>query len=161
MGPRPSRRTRFLYERRMREMKDDLLKKIRTLFSTHTGLSGQPATDTEITDTEIQLNIKFNEQYVEFIKRFGGAFGGIDIHAFNNGALIGKATVTEMTEKFRSIYTDNLPEELVSAIVISDDDSGNSILINTAGEIFIYLHEEDVVEILYDLLNALLTKFFP
>lgn len=107
------------------------------------------------------MNIKFNEQYVEFIKRFGGAFGGIDIHAFNNGALIGKATVTEMTEKFRSIYTDNLPEELVSAIVISDDDSGNSILINTAGEIFIYLHEEDVVELLYDLLNALLTKFFP
>lgn len=142
-------------------MKEDLLKKIETLFNTHSGLSGQPATDTEIIDAEKKLNLKFNEQYIEFIKLFGGAFGGIDIHAFNNGSLIGKATVTEMTEKFRSAYTDKLPEELLSAIVISDDGSGNPILINTSGEIFIYFHEENEVQLLYDSLEVLLTKSFP
>lgn len=142
-------------------MKQDLLKKIRAMLSTQDGLSGQPATDAEINAAEKKLNVRFNEQYVEFIKLFGGAFGGIDIHAFQNGALIGKATVTEMTEKFWGTYADKLPEELVDAVVISDDGSGNPILINTTGEIYIYLHEEDEAELLYDSLEALLTKSFP
>lgn len=145
----------------MHEMKEDLLKKVNALFSTHEGLRGQPATDAEINAAEKKLNVKFNEQYVEFIKLFGGAFGGIDIHAFQNGSLIGKATVTEMTEKFWSVYADNLPEELVGAVVISDDGSGNPILINTKGEIYIYFHEEDETELLYDSLEALLTQSFP
>lgn len=142
-------------------MKQDLLKKVRAMLSTQDGLSGQPATDAEINAAEKKLNVRFNEQYVEFIKLFGGAFGGIDIHAFQNGALIGKATVTEMTEKFWGTYADKLPEELVGAVVISDDGSGNPILINTTGEIYIYLHEEDEAELLYDSLEALLTKSFP
>jgi len=98
---------------------------------------------------------------VEFIKLFGGAFGGIDIHAFQNGASIGKATVTEMTEKFWCVYADKIPEELVGAVVIADDGSGNPILINTTGEIYIYLHEEGETELLYDSLEALLTKSCP
>lgn len=145
----------------MHEMKEDLLKKISALFSTQDGLCGQPATDAEINAAEKKLNVKFNEQYVEFIKLFGGAFGGIDIHAFQNGSLIGKATVTEMTEKFWSVYADKLPENLAGAVVISDDGSGNPILINTAGEIYIYFHEEDEAELLYDSLEALLTQSFP
>ncbi|WP_071884440.1 SMI1/KNR4 family protein [Cronobacter condimenti] len=84
-------------------------------------LYGIPATDEEIANAEKELKIKFNEQYIEFIKWFGGAFGGIDIHAFNNGSLVGKATVVDLTQKFRKTYKDLDKSVLNAFYVISDD----------------------------------------
>lgn len=124
-------------------------------------LYGIPATDEEIANAEEKLNIKFNEQYIEFIKLFGGAFGGIAIHAFINGSLVGKATVVDLTQKFRETYKD-LDESVLNAFyVISDDGSGNPILMNSDGEIYIFTHDTYGMECLYSSLEALLIKSFP
>ena len=84
-------------------------------------LHGLPATDPEIEAAERALGVKFNADYIQFIRVFGGAFGGIEIHAFNNGALIGKATVTELTQWFRDAYLEAAGESWRDAYVISDD----------------------------------------
>ncbi len=123
-------------------------------------LYGIPATDEEIIQAETILNIKFNIQYIEFIKLFGGAFGGIAIHAFKNGSLIGKASVVELTQKFRNTYSD-LDESILRLFyVISDDGCGNPILMNTDGKIFIFYHDCYEMEFLYSSLEELLMKSF-
>ncbi|MED8265527.1 SMI1/KNR4 family protein [Escherichia coli] len=117
--------------------------------------------DEDITHAENILNIKFNDQYIQFIKLFGGAFGGISIHAFNNGSLIGNATVIDLTKKFRETYSDLDKDILNSFYAVSDDGSGNPILMNTDGEIFIFLHDSYEIEYLYSSLEELLMKSFP
>ncbi|WP_228884963.1 SMI1/KNR4 family protein [Stenotrophomonas rhizophila] len=91
-------------------------------------LYGLPANDSEIESAEQTLGVKLNADYIQFIKAFGGAFGGIETHAFNNGSLIGNATATELTERFRDAYLDSAGEQRRGAYVISDDGAGNPVL---------------------------------
>ncbi|MGR6057313.1 SMI1/KNR4 family protein [Escherichia coli] len=83
------------------------------------------------------------------------------IHAFNNGSLIGNATVIDLTKKFRETYSDLDKDILNSFYAVSDDGSGNPILMNTDGEIFIFLHDSYEIEYLYSSLEELLMKSFP
>lgn len=144
-------------------MNQELLERVRKEITSDQDmvLYGNPASDEEIARAENMLNIKFNDQYIQFIKLFGGAFGGISIHAFNNGSLIGNATVIELTKKFRETYSDLDKDILSSFYVISDDGSGNPIIMNTDGEIFIFLHDSYEIECLYGSLEELLIKSFP
>lgn len=144
-------------------MNQELLERVRKEITSDQDmvLYGIPASDEEINRAENILNIKFNDQYIQFIKLFGGAFGGISIHAFNNGSLIGKATVIELTKKFRETYNDLDKAILNSFYIVSDDGSGNPILMNTGGEIFIFLHDSYEIEYLYGSLEELLIKSFP
>jgi len=124
-------------------------------------LHGLPATDSEIETAEQILGVKFNADYIQFIKAFGGAFGGIEIHAFNNGSLIGNATVTELTERFRENYLENAGERWRDAYVISDDGAGNPVLMTAEGALHLYLHETGETELLYESLDQLLNQTFP
>lgn len=144
-------------------MNQELLERVRKEITSDQDmvLYGIPASDEDITHAENILNIKFNDQYIQFIKLFGGAFGGISIHAFNNGSLIGNATVIDLTKKFRETYSDLDKDILNSFYAVSDDGSGNPILMNTDGEIFIFLHDSHEIEYLYSSLEELLMKSFP
>ena len=142
-------------------MHPDLIEKIERTFTVHPGLRGCPATDEEIDTAENRLNVEFSAQYIEFIRLFGGAFGGISIHAFKNASLVGKATVVELTEKFRKTYGYGLHELPDDAYVISDDGCGNNILIHNTERLFIFLHETHEVDVLYNSLEELLLKSFP
>ncbi|MBW0627553.1 SMI1/KNR4 family protein [Escherichia coli] len=144
-------------------MNQELLERVRKEITSDQDmvLYGIPASDEDITHAENILNIKFNDQYIQFIKLFGGAFGGISIHAFNNGSLIGNATVIDLTQKFRETYSDLDKDILNSFYAVSDDGSGNPILMNTDGEIFIFLHDSYEIEYLYSSLEELLMKSFP
>lgn len=145
----------------MRPLKNEMQSKIKSFLLIHNNLMGSPATDHQIESAELALSTRFHPQYIEFIKLFGGSYAGISIHAFNNGPLIGKATVTELTTRFRENYnTQHLPQ-LDGAYVIADDGSGNPVLMNPAGQIFLYLHEEDELEPLYSSLDDLLKQTFP
>ncbi len=124
-------------------------------------LYGLPATDSEIETAEQTLGVKFNADYIQFIKAFGGAFGGVEIHAFNNGSLIGNETVTELTERFRDNYLESAGEQWRDAYVISDDGTGNPVLMTAEGVLHLYLHETGETELLYDSLEQLLSQTFP
>lgn len=142
-------------------MDKNLQKKITNFIMKDCDLHGRPATDKEISEAELELGLKFNEQYANFIKLFGGAFGGIEIHAFNNGDLIGNETVTELTKEFRKTYSEHLTDELMQSCAISDDGAGNPILINQDGHIIIFLHETGEVQKMHNSLEELLLKAFP
>lgn len=142
-------------------MNKQLVEKISALIMQDNDLHGIPASDKEIFDAESELGIKFDQQYIDFIKVFGGAFGGIEIHAFNNGEMIGDETVIELTKSFREAYYDHLTDELMQSCVISDDGAGNPILINDKGHIIVYLHETGEVEKMHNSLEELLQRTFP
>jgi len=141
-------------------MDNILRKRIENLVENDNDLRGRPATDNEIKDAEIRLNVKFDTQYIDFIKIFGGAFCGIAIHAFGNGDMIGDETVIELTQRFRK-YTPNLSSELISSYVISDDGAGNPLLISRNGHILIYFHDSGETEVLHTTFNDLLNQALP
>lgn len=143
-------------------LKTELVKRLETFLNEHESLLGEPATKEQITEAELKLGLKFSEDYVDFITKFGGAFGGIDIHAFCNGSLVGKETVVELTEWLRKNYSAGDPreEEALQSIAISDDGSGNPIIINKNGEVVIYYHDCDEREVLAPSLNQFIEDNF-
>ena len=84
-------------------------------FQDYPELNGIPASSEEIKHAENILRIKFHDDYIEFIKKFGGASAGLDIHAFHNSTLIGKETVIELTqglyESLDSLFKETLWSE--------------------------------------------------
>lgn len=112
-------------------------------------LAGIPASEEEVAQAEQRLGIHFHEDYVQFIRTFGGAYAGIAVHAFSNGSSIGKETVTDLTLEFRE-QCKELPcgELLQSSYVISMDGSGNPIFLNPAGEVLICNHDTGETEVL-------------
>ena len=72
-------------------------------FQDYPEFKGIPASSEEIKHAANILGIKFHDDYIEFIKKFGGASAGLDIHAFHNSTLIGKETVIELTQGFQKL----------------------------------------------------------
>jgi SMI1 / KNR4 family (SUKH-1) len=159
----------------MIKMNKELLDKIENFLKReeNSSLIGKPASIQEIKNAEKMLHVKFNDQYVQFIKLFGGAYGGLAISAFNNGDLIGKSTVIDLTLKFRKIFEEDIFDfngmefegesvELLlkNSYVISDDGSGNPILMNEQGKLFIFLHDSGEVELLNNSLEELLIETY-
>lgn len=108
-----------------------------------------------------RLGITFHHDYIKFIRLYGGSFGDVDIHAFENGSLLGSTSVIDLTLGFRELCAqDDLPD-LEDAIAISGDGSGNPILLSGTGQIFLYLHEEHEVELLTTSLESLIEQSFP
>lgn len=142
-------------------MPTELVARLEYLFAAHPSLRGQPATEAEIEASQQALGTVFAPQYAAFIKQFGGSFGGVDIHAFANGSLIGRETVTTLTLRFRERYGDVMPAELHDALVISDDGAGNPVLIARQGGILLYLHDEGEVEPLFPSLYDMMDAWLP
>jgi hypothetical protein len=144
-------------------MDDNLVNRIEKFLSKteFEGLLGKPASDKEIHNAEKTLNVKFDNNYIHFIKKFGGSCAGISIYAFSNGSLLGKETVVELTEMFRESLGDAIPNELIDAYVISDDGAGNPVLINKQGNVLIYFHDSLEIDFLHESLEEMLLKYFP
>ena len=53
-------------------------------FQDYPEFKGIPASSEEIKHAENILGINFHDDYIEFIKKFGGGSAGLDIHAFHN-----------------------------------------------------------------------------
>lgn len=143
-------------------LKTELVERLEAFLSKHENLLGEPATKEEIVEAESKFGIIFPEDYIDFITRFGGAFGGIDIHAFKNASSIGKETIIELTEWLRKNYSAGDPreEEAKQSIAISDDGSGNPIIINRKGEVVIFYHDCDEREVLASSLNQFIEDNF-
>jgi hypothetical protein len=142
-------------------MREDLLKRVAENMENNTHLCGQPASDQEIRNAEAILSVKFSDQYIEFIKRFGGAYVGINIRAFNNGFMVGKETVIDATLRFRRDFHDELDSELEKMYVLSGDGCGNPFLMDQHGAIYIFYHDSGERELVYGSLEDLLEETFP
>jgi len=109
-------------------MKEELMKRIEYFFEKHPELKGVPATPKEIAKAEEELQIKIDDDYKEFIKRFGGSYAGIANHVFTNASSLGNETIIKLTNWCReSFEADEFSPEINKSLIFSDDGSGNPI----------------------------------
>lgn len=125
-------------------MKDELMNRLRNFLGkeANASLAGVPASDEQIAEAELRLNVKFDKDYIQFIQAFGGAYAGLPVHAFTNGSVMGNETVVELTQAFRKDFEESEAGELLqNGYVISMDGSGDPIIISAEGEVLICYHD--------------------
>jgi len=144
-------------------MNDMLMERLKSFLHREDNgtLVGIPASLEEIVKAQQRLNVNFHEDYIHFIKTFGGAYAGLAIHAFSNGSSLGNETVVDLTLEFREQFKE-LPfaEVLRTSYVISMDGSGDPIFINQAGKVFICYHDTGEIKLLADSFEEMIEKNF-
>ncbi|MFD0717635.1 SMI1/KNR4 family protein [Paenibacillus sp. GCM10027626] len=144
-------------------MNDALIERLKAFLhrENNSSLVGSPASQEEIVHAQQQLNVSFHDDYVHFIRTFGGAYAGLAVHAFSNGSSLGNETVVDLTLEFREQCRE-LPfaEVLRTSYVISIDGSGDPIIINQAGKVLIYHHDTGETKLLADSFEALIEECF-
>ena len=108
------------------------IERLRRFLTAH-DMIGTPASDEQVLCAEQELGVKFSSDYIDFIKNFGTAYAGMMINALD-----GNENVVEETKSLREVHP-----EVTDTYVISDDGSGNPIMINSKGEVEIYYHDSD------------------
>lgn len=144
-------------------MNEKLLKRLKDFFSKeeNKNLVGKPATDEQIKDAENILNVRFDSQYVQFIKNFGGAYAGVPIFGFSNSELLEKKSVFELTRRFRNSYNNqNIFNEINNYYVISIEGDGDPIMLDEQGRVIIYYHDSDEFDILNNSFEELIQDNF-
>ena len=132
-------------------MKKELIERLRKFLTTH-NIVGTPATDKQIAEAEHELGVKFSSDYIDFIKNFGAAYAGMMINALD-----GNENVVDDTKSLREVHP-----EIRDTFVISDDGSGNPIMINSKGEVEIYYHDSDAeIETIASSLEQFIEDNFP
>ncbi|MFB6365844.1 SMI1/KNR4 family protein [Paenibacillus elgii] len=144
-------------------MKDALMERLKIFLhrEDNSTLVGIPASQEEIAKAQQQLNVNFHEDYVHFIRTFGGAYAGLVVYAFSNGSSLGNETVVDLTLGFREQFKE-LPftEVLRTSYVISIDGSGDPIIINQEGKVLICYHDTGEIELLADSFEVLIEENF-
>ena len=113
---------------------------------------GTPVSDEQVLRAEQELGVKFSSDYIDFIKNFGAAYAGMMINALD-----GNENVVDDTKSLREVHP-----EVTDTYVISDDGSGNPIMINSKGEVEIYYHDSDAeIETIAPSLEQYIEDNFP
>ena len=132
-------------------MKKELIERLRRFLSAH-DMMGTPASDEQVVCAEQELGVKFSPDYIDFVKNFGKAYAGMMINALD-----GNENVVDETKSFKEVHPD-----VTDTYVISDDGSGNPIMINSKGEVEIYYHDSDAeIEIIAPSLEQYIEDNFP
>ena len=63
-------------------MKKELIERLRRFLSAH-DMMGTPASDEQVVCAEQELGVKFNPDYIDFVKNFGKAYAGMMINALD------------------------------------------------------------------------------
>ena len=134
-------------------MNPTLIKKLQDFFRKNPITMGEPSTADELLLVEQTMQLKLDETHRYLLLHYGGVvIGDIRIYGLKNTELIGDETFVELTNDFReqmSIETQQY--------VISVDDTGNPILIDTVThEIILYNHDIGAYEKLFNSLEELI-----
>ncbi|NDV66764.1 SMI1/KNR4 family protein [Bacteroides sp. 224] len=138
-------------------MDQKLIKRLEKFYSEHPTMKGAPVTTEQINEAETALNINLPEDYVDFVCRFGEAYAGIDIYAFED-----PRNSVKLTKEMRIAYGngDIRENEALKSILIGDDGAGNPFLINEKGEVVIFYHDCDEREVLAQSLGEFIEENF-
>lgn len=97
---------------------------------------GRPIPATELRARLDALGVVADEDFAEFVGRWGGCFVGVSVHAWDNADLIGRETCIELTTWARDAYG-----ALIDGVVFADDGSGNPIWIAADGSVCLVDHD--------------------
>ncbi|WP_068774997.1 SMI1/KNR4 family protein [Paenibacillus sp. FJAT-26967] len=144
-------------------MKDALMDRLKIFLhrEDNSTLVGVPASQEQIAKAQQRLNVNFHEDYVHFIRTFGGAYAGLAVYAFSNGSSLGNETVVDLTLSFREQFKEHpFAEVLQTSYVISMDGSGDPIIINQSGKVFICYHDTGEIQFIADSFEVLIEENF-
>lgn len=135
----------------------ETITRLEKYFNKNQNLKGTPVKEADIISAQNNLGIKFNSDYIYFLEKYGGSSAGIDIYSISsttNSSVIGNENVIDQTIYLWNEYSQH-NNFLKNLYAISDDGSGNPILMHPNGEIFIFYHDNFTIEKLYSNLEEL------
>ena len=134
-------------------MNPTLIKKLQDFFQKNPITVGEPSTADELLLVEQTMQLKLDETHRYLLLHYGGVvIGDISIYGLKNTELIGDETFVELTDDFREQMSIEAQQ-----YVISVDDMGNPILIDTATrEVILYNHDIGAYEKLFNSLEELI-----
>lgn len=134
-------------------MNPTLIKKLQDFFQKNPITVGEPSTADELLLVEQTMQLKLDETHRYLLLHYGGVvIRDIRIYGLKNAELIGDETFVELTKDFREQMSIEAQQ-----YVISVDDMGNPILIDTATrEVILYNHDIGAYEKLFDSLEELI-----
>ena len=134
-------------------MNPTLIKKLQDFFQKNPITVGEPSTADELLLVEQTMQLKLGETHRYLRLHYGGVvIGDIRIYGLKNTELIGDETFVELTNDFKEQMSIEAQQ-----YVISVDDTGNPILIDTATrEVILYNHDIGAYEKLFNSLEELI-----
>ena len=134
-------------------MNPTLIKKLQDFFQKNPITIGEPSTADELLLVEQTMQLKLDETHRYLLLHYGGVvIRDIRIYGLKNAELVGDETFVELTNDFKEQMSIEAQQ-----YVISVDDMGNPILIDTATrEVILYNHDIGAYEKLFDSLEDLI-----
>ena len=134
-------------------MNPTLIKKLQDFFQKNPITVGEPSTADELLLVEQTMQLKLDETHRYLLLHYGGVvIRDIRIYGLKNAELVGDETFVELTNDFREQISIEAQQ-----YVISVDDMGNPILIDTATrEVILYNHDIGAYEKLFNSLEELI-----
>ena len=134
-------------------MNPTLIKKLQDFFQKNPITVGEPSTADELLLVEQTMQLKLDETHRYLLLHYGGVvIRDIRIYGLKNAELVGDETFVELTNDFKEQMSIEAQQ-----YVISVDDMGNPILIDTATrEVILYNHDIGAYEKLFDSLEDLI-----
>ena len=131
----------------------NLIKKLQDFFQKNPITIGEPSTADELLLVEQTMQLKLDETHRYLLLHYGGVvIRDIRIYGLKNAELVGDETFVELTNDFKEQMSIEAQQ-----YVISVDDMGNPILIDTATrEVILYNHDIGAYEKLFDSLEELI-----
>ena len=128
----------------------NLIKKLQDFFRKNPITVGEPSTADELLLVEQTMQLKLDETHRYLLLHYGGVvIRDIRIYGLKNAELVGDETFVELTNDFKEQMSIEAQQ-----YVISVDDMGNPILIDTATrEVILYNHDIGAYEKLFDSLE--------
>ena len=130
-----------------------LIENLQDFFQKNPITVGEPSTAEELLLVEQTMQLKLDETHRYLLLHYGGVvIGDIRIYELKNAELVGDETFVELTNDFREQMSIEAQQ-----YVISVDDMGNPILVDTATwEVILYNHDIGAYEKLFDSLEDLI-----
>ena len=134
-------------------MNPTLIKKLQDFFQKNPITIGELSTADELLLVEQTMQLKLDETHRYLLLHYGGVvIRDIRIYGLKNAELVGDETFVELTNDFKEQMSIEAQQ-----YVISVDDMGNPILIDTATrEVILYNHDIGAYEKLFDSLEDLI-----
>ena len=134
-------------------MNPTLIKKLQDFFQKNPITIGEPSTADELLLVEQTMQLKLDETHRYLLLHYGGVvIRDIRIYGLKNAELVGDETFVELTNDFKEQMSIEAQQ-----YVISVDDMGNPILVDTATrEVILYNHDIGAYEKLFDSLEDLI-----
>lgn len=126
-------------------MSPETWRAIEAIFSKHPVMRAGPVAYEEIDTASMAIDVRFPEDYREFIHRYGGAIvGPLSIIGLRKAPAMARSesSVIEVTRRFRQQRW----QAVENWLIISVDQAGNPIGFDNEGKIWINDHDAGVIE---------------